>query len=357
MRIAVLGGGIQSEAIVRDLIAQNDVSVVVVVDSNESSLTKFKKLNKVWPQVLNVDRDEDKLIDLFHNVDGIVSCLPYYFNFKLTQMAIATETHLCDLGGNNHVVDTQMELCRLDTPISVIPDCGLAPGLASIVVAHAIKNYSRQIKHVRIRCGGIPETPGTLLNYGLFFSANGVVNEYTEPVRIVRDHKIDIVNPMEQLETIHFNGFPELEAFSTSGGLSTLPLTFLENIENMDYKTIRYAGHSEFFRTLKALGMFNKTTVTDALNKYLKKNVPDVILFRVEVVPKNGSSVVYEMEEYSKDGLSAMQRCTGFPASIVSLMQCRGQTPRGCIPQEVAIDPCEFFKELAKRDIKIRISK
>jgi lysine 6-dehydrogenase len=58
-----------------------------------------------------------------------------------------------------------------------------------------------------------------------------------------------------------------------------------------------------------------------------------------------------------RSGLSAMQRTTAFPASIVAQMMARGLTTRkGAVPQERCIPPEAFVKELAARDIRIEES-
>jgi saccharopine dehydrogenase-like NADP-dependent oxidoreductase len=53
-------------------------------------------------------------------------------------------------------------------------------------------------------------------------------------------------------------------------------------------------------------------------------------------------------------GLSAMQRTTAFPASIIAQMMARGQTTqKGAVPQERCVPPDAFVAELAARDIRI----
>ena len=55
-----------------------------------------------------------------------------------------------------------------------------------------------------------------------------------------------------------------------------------------------------------------------------------------------------------KTGLTAMMRCTAFPVTIIAAMAASGQIEaRGVVPQEKAVDPAKFEKELAKRKIKL----
>ena len=177
---------------------------------------------------------------------------------------------------------------------------------------------------------------------------------------------------MTELETLAFDDFPTLEAFQTSGGTSTLPETFLGNIKELDYKTIRYAGHCEKFKTMIDLGLCsNEEVVADSvkikprkvLSKLLQKNLPadepDYVLIRLEFVgTKNGlrKRLRYDIvDEFDKKtNLSAMMRTTAFPASIMAQMMAKGEVlGRGATPQERVIDAEKFVAELTRRNIVI----
>jgi lysine 6-dehydrogenase len=178
---------------------------------------------------------------------------------------------------------------------------------------------------------------------------------------------------MTELETLVFDDFPALEAFQTSGGTSTLPETFLGKLRELDYKTIRYAGHCDKFKTMIDLGLCSSEEITadyvkvkprKVLGELLQRNLPadepDYVLIRLEFVGKqNGETnrlrydIVDKYDE--KTGLSAMMRTTAFPASIIAQMMAQGNVKmRGATPQEKAIDAEKFVAELARRNIKIQ---
>ena len=50
-------------------------------------------------------------------------------------------------------------------------------------------------------------------------------------------------------------------------------------------------------------------------------------------------------------GFTAMERTTGWHASIVSIMMARGETPRGAKPLEIAVPGSAFVSELKRRGI------
>jgi lysine 6-dehydrogenase len=317
--------------------------------------------------------DDGASVELMRGHDAVISCVNYWYNESLSRAAIETKANFCDLGGNNYVVDKQLALDAeaKAAGINIIPDCGLAPGMVSILAMHGAAKYD-QVDEIHIRVGGLPQDPQPPLDYQLVFSVEGLINEYIEVARVIRDGKITEVESMTELESLSFDNFPPLEAFQTSGGTSTLPDTFLGNIRELDYKTIRYAGHCDKFKTMIDLGLcssdeilvdYEKVTPRkvfgDLLQKHLPADGPDYVLVRLEFVgTKDGASKKLRYDIVDKQdeatGLSAMMRTTAFPASIIAQMMARGDVlMRGATPQEKAIDPEKFVAELERRNIRI----
>ena len=220
-----------------------------------------------------------------------------------------------------------------------------------------------------------PQDPQPPLDYQLVFSVEGLINEYIEAARVIRSGELRVIESMTEIESLEFEGFPPLEAFQTSGGTSTLPDTFLGKIRELDYKTIRYAGHCEKFRTMIDLGLCSSDEIVvdfqnvkprkvfgKLLQLHLPADGPDYVLIRLDFVGgKNGETkrlrydIVDKHDEVT--GLSAMMRTTAFPASIIAQMMARGDVlVRGATPQEKAIDPEKFVAGLERRNIKIVVS-
>src|SRR5687768_15181918 len=376
MKILVLGAGRMGYGAAFDLVHNSpEVTAVTVADFD------FEKAQEVAAKV-GTDRIKARQIDasnyedvvsLMRGHDSAISCVNYWYNESLSRAAIETGTNFCDLGGNNYVVDSQLALDAeaKAAGINIIPDCGLAPGMVSILAMHGAAQFD-ETEEIHIRVGGLPQKPRPPLDYQLVFSVEGLINEYVEVARVIRDGKITEVESMTEIEDLSFEGFPPLEAFQTSGGTSTLPDTFLGKIRELDYKTIRYAGHCEKFKTVIDLGLcssdeivldFAKVTPRkvfgELLQKHLPADGPDYVLVRLEFVGnKDGGTkrlrydIVDKQDETT--GLSAMMRTTAFPASIIAQMMARGEVlTRGATPQEKAIDPDKFVAELVRRDIKI----
>jgi lysine 6-dehydrogenase len=392
MKILVLGAGRMGHGAVFDLIHNSpDVESVTVADydlKKAENVAKAVGTGRIVPRQIDASNYDDA-VDLMRGHDSVISCVNYWYDVSLSKAAIATKVNFCDLGGNNYIVDDQLALDAeaKAAGINIIPDCGLAPGMVSLLAMHGAAKFDR-VDEIRIRVGGLPQEPEPPLNYQLVFSVEGLINEYVEAARVIRDGKITTVESMTELENLSFDGFPPLEAFQTSGGTSTLPDTFLGKIRELDYKTIRYAGHCEKFKTMIDLGLCSSDEIAvdsqqvkprrlfgELLQKHLPADGPDYVLIRLDFTgtacrsprvskgvsePQSGKEhlrydIVDKFDE--KTGLSAMMRTTAFPASIIAQMMARGDVlHRGATPQEKTIDPEKFVAELERRNIRISIN-
>jgi lysine 6-dehydrogenase len=387
MKILVLGAGRMGHGAVFDLIHNSPgVERVTVADfdlKKAAAVAEAVGTSRVDAHHVDASNYSD-VVALMGDHDSAISCVNYWHNESLSRAAIETRTNFCDLGGNNYVVDTQLALddSAKAAGINIIPDCGLAPGMVSILAMHGAAKFDR-VDEIHIRVGGLPQDPQPPLNYQLVFSVEGLINEYIEVARVIRDGKITEVESMTEIEDLSFEGFPPLEAFQTSGGTSTLPDTFLGKIRELDYKTIRYAGHCEKFKTMIDLGLCSSDEIVlpepgavatgyfkvtprkvfgELLQKHLPADGPDYVLVRLDFVGVNYGAVkklrydiVDKLDEAT--GMSAMMRTTAFPASIIAQMMARGDAlVKGATPQEKAIDAEKFVAELDRRNIDIQIS-
>ncbi|MBD3258354.1 hypothetical protein GF377_07960 [candidate division GN15 bacterium] len=379
MKIAVIGAGLMGRAAVYDLARLDDVEQVGVFDISQQLAEEVGAKygnDKIATGQLDAG-DEQWARKVLADYDAAVSCVTYRYNPGLTQAAIAAGCHMVDLGGNNDVVNTQrgMDAEAKKAGVIVVPDCGLAPGMVSVIVADGVSRFD-SVKSVKIRVGGLPQSPRGALRYQMVFSAEGLINEYWEPCVILKDGVKATVNPMTEIESLEFDGIGQLEAFYTSGGTSTLPDTYQGKVDFLDYKTIRYPGHCELFRPMLEIGLASRKPIDvdgqtvepravfkGVLDRNLSYGDLDMVLLRVTVEGKSGDtdgSIVYEIvdRQDTKTGLTAMMRMTSFPAAIIAWMAAAGQiTERGVKPQEVAVNPALFLPQLKKRGIKLDISK
>lgn len=296
-----------------------------------------------------------KLTDL---ADATIVAMHYDLNYGLMKSAIASGSHFCDLGGNDRVVEKQMahDSEARDAGVLCLPDCGLAPGMANILAMHAVSGMSRMDK-LHIRVGGLPQDPKPPLNYQLFFSVGGLINEYIEPCTVIENGIRKEVPGMSGIEELEFEKIGRLEAFNTSGGALWIPRLLEGRIREMNYKTIRYPGHIELFREMYDLTPEARPMTEARISEELAGDGKDHVLVRIVAEgEKNGRAIrrTFETVDSFDDltGLTAMMRTTAFPTTIIAGMVVDGQIPeRGVKTPEVVVDGGLLLAEMKKRDI------
>ena len=161
------------------------------------------------------------------------------------------------------------------------------------------------------------------------------------------------------------------EAFTTSGGASSLPRTYVDRLHDLDYKTVRYPGHCEKVRAIRDLGLLSDEEVAvrggrvrprDVFHAVarprLRLNEPDLVVVRAEVEGRHDSQEqtwrldIVDLQD-EETGFSAMQRMTGYPAAMVVEALTRGEAEPGARPLELALAPGPLLEGLAARGIRM----
>jgi len=374
----VLGAGLQGSACAYDLLQNPEVTQVRLADLHVDHLADFLKPYsgaRLIPTPLDV-RDEEAVRALMREADAVMSAIPYYFNGRLAALAAEVGTHFSDLGGNTEIVMEQKQLDGVAKAkgISIIPDCGLAPGMVNILAQHGIDQLDT-VASVKIYVGGLPQAPEPPLNYQIVYSLEGVLDYYTTLSWVLRNGEPTQVTALSEREPVRFDApVGELEAFHTAGGLSTMATRYAGKIPTMEYKTLRYPGHAAIMEAIRELGFLDLAPVevkgvpvvprdlaVAVMGKKLTKpKGRDLVALRVEVTgTKDGAPKRYGWElvdRYDETrGISAMMRTTGYSLSITGQMQVRGEvtqlgvhTPDECMPAE------RYIAALAQRGVVIR---
>lgn len=377
-RFLVLGAGEQGRAAAFDLLRQPNVERVTLADQELGTLSRFLEERGAGRfEAVRVDaRDHEAVRSLMQGHDACLCGLPYYFNLEMTRLAVDAGVHFSDLGGNTEIVRRQLELDAEAAArgVSVIPDCGLAPGMVNVLAAEGIRALDR-VDSVKIRVGGLPQDPEPPLNYTIVYSLEGVLDYYTTDAWVLRGGRLAKVEALDGLETVWFPPpVGELEAFYTAGGISVLPWSYEGRIAEMDYKTLRYPGHAAIMKAIRDLGLLSaepvevdgvcvaprKLFMACAAPVLRKPDARDLVAMRVEVRgEKEGraKTIRYELIDFYDEvhGITAMERSTGYSLSITALMQVDGRiavkgvrTPDACVPADA------YLAELAKRGIEVR---
>ena len=379
MTYLLLGAGLQGTAIAFDLLQQaTGTARLTVVDRDAAALERLRARLESDNRLVTLVRDvtdSRALAPLMAEADVVISAVHYWFNAALARLAVEQRSHFLDLGGNNEVVARELALNAQARAqgVTVIPDCGLAPGMAGIL-AYDLHGTFEEVQDLHLRVGGLPRHPRPPLNYKLLFAVQGLINEYVEPCLVVRDGERGTVPGLSELETVRFpEPWGELEAFQTSGGISTLPQSLQGRVRNLDYKTIRYKGHCDSFRLLLELGLCAEEPIRlrdvefapreflgAVLERTLSSPDEDVTLVLIEATgvaegrPCRRALRIVDTYDHAH-GISSMMRTTGYPAAIVAAMLASGEIAEpGARPQELVVPARRFIAELARRGIALQ---
>ena len=248
---------------------------IVIIDQN---LHKYKNFKFYQIDVT----DEKNLIKIIKSekIDALVSCLPFSFNKGLVKICLKAKIDYFDPTEDVETVNFIKDNCK-DSQNLFLPQNGLAPGLINILAHQLIKKYDKNsITNARLRVGALPQNPIGDFGYACNWSVEGLVNEYIKPSVILEDFTIKTVASLERKEVITIQG-TQYEAFLTSGGVGSLCHSYKDEVQNLNYKTIRYPGHLDCIKiVINQLKLRNNPKVIEDLfrNAFLADDMDHVLI-------------------------------------------------------------------------------
>ncbi|HCS28566.1 MAG TPA: saccharopine dehydrogenase [Spongiibacteraceae bacterium] len=282
--ILVLGAG-KIGIVIADMLAGSGDYAVTLADNNPLVLQKLKKGVQLpanyKTQALDVT-DANALEGALTGKYAVISALPYALTLPVGRAAKACGAHYFDLTEDVTCTRAIKELAQ-GAEQAFLPQCGLAPGFVSIV-AHALAQRFDRLDKVQMRVGALPKYPSNALKYNLTWSTEGLINEYCRPCEAIVGGQPTEVMPLEQLEHFSLDGL-EYEAFNTSGGLGTLCETLQGQVNELNYRSVRYPGHRDIAKML--LQDLKLSQRQDLLKEIFETALPgtdqDVVLIFVTV--------------------------------------------------------------------------
>jgi saccharopine dehydrogenase-like NADP-dependent oxidoreductase len=318
--------------------------------------------------------DPSKVQALVAGSDLVVSAVPGHMGFRVLGTLIEAGKNVVDIAFFPEDPFLLDELAR-QRGVTVIVDCGVMPGMASVLTAHAASRFDH-VDDIVIYVGGLPEVREWPWEYKAVFSPLDVIEEYTRPARYVESGQIVTRPALSDPEYVHFPGIGTLEAFN-SDGLRTM-LTTIDAV-NMKEKTLRYPGHVERIAVLRETGFFSKDEIEiggariSPLEFTAKVLFPkwklgegerDVTVLQITVKGRKGPDTsIWQcdlIDRYDPEKrVNSMARTTGYTATVAARMLLRGlYDAKGISPPEfIGKHPAcvEFMlRELARRGIHYR---
>jgi saccharopine dehydrogenase-like NADP-dependent oxidoreductase len=351
MKILVLGGGAQGRVIAADLARSMPDATIRVGDSREPELERLPNL-KWLPVDLGTARD---IARAAYGFDLTVGALPARLGFQAINSAVMTSTPIVDVSFSAEdpsVFDAQARACGT----TVIPDCGLAPGLSNLVVGRSVTEKGNP-EEIMIYVGGVSQDPGHPYGYVVSWALSDLLEEYTRPARILRNGEPTTVPVFSGLERIQVDGVGEMEAFY-SDGLRSLLHSF-PDVPEMGEKTLRWPGHAAAVQPIVENGTF-----LEEFEKHCVVDDPrDVVALVVRMRWQDELREATVVDRYDPaTGLTAMARTTAYTTAVVAQLVASGGYDRpGVVPLEIVGKDKKAYTfildEMKKRGVELRVTK
>lgn len=335
-RVIVLGAGLIGRPIALDL-ALDDNFDVSVADIDQKKLDSFRQTHI---QAIHADlSDRQKLQELILPFDYVVNAVPGSMGFECLHRIIEHGKDVVDIAFYPEDMFSLDKLAR-EQDVCAICDMGVAPGMSHLLTGYAASQLD-EVSKVLIYVGGLPVKREWPWQYKAVFSPADVIEEYTRPARLVENGKEVIKEALSEAELLNFEPVGMLEAFN-SDGLRSLVKTIKANY--MAEKTLRYPGHIEYIKVLKASGFFDTMPTTFSGHKLIPLTFTQKMLFEkwqlgpneadltvmkimVEGV-KSGKHKRYTYDLYdtydADTGIHSMARTTGYAATMALRMMAEG---------------------------------
>ncbi len=266
---------------------------VTLTDISHSALDVFNLQKNIKTIHADILKNRDALDALVKDAEIVMSALSFTHNVVVAESCLKNGASYFDLTEDVATTKAIKELARAAKPNQIfMPQCGLAPGFVGIV-GNDLATRLDKVDTLHMRVGALPMFPSNMLKYNLTWSTDGLINEYCNSCEVIHDgHKLEVL-PLEGLEHFSVDGL-KYEAFNTSGGLGTLCETWEGRARNINYKTVRYVGHSELIKfLLNELRLSNRRRL---LKGVLERSIPitnqDVVVVFCSVTGKQKGKLV-----------------------------------------------------------------
>lgn len=356
-------------AMAMDLQRQEDFDVTVA-DVRLDVLERLRDRYGVFTQTADLS-DPAEVRRLAGEYDLVLGALSSHLGLATLQAMVDANKPYVDISfmpENPLALDSEAKRAG----VVAVVDCGVAPGMSNMIAGHAAAVLD-PCERIEIYVGGLPEQRRWPWQYKAGFAPADVLEEYVRPARMV-EHGQEVVRPaLSRVELIDFPRIGTLEAFETDG-LRSLVHTL--DVPTMLEKTMRYPGHAELMRVLRAAGFFSQEPIEVAGQKVVPLEVTSALLFPqwkfeegeaditvmrvVAIGTRDGQRVRMQWDLFDRydpqTGFRSMSRATAFPATIVAGLVARGRFTKPGVhaPEVLGQEPGlldEVLQALAERGV------
>ncbi len=379
MNIVVLGMGLMGPTVAKDCVKDKNVEKVIGLDFDEAKLNAAKSYvddEKFTAKKVDITNHK-QLVEALTGNNIVVNCTAAKFSLNVLDAAMEAKVNVLDMAGGGYPQDGPLYNQVEKAGITVIPGCGVDPGLIDMLCGQGMENLD-EVDEVSFACGGLPKNPQPPLDYKIVFGGTRMTIRPGKVPMIV-DGKLTELDRYTDVESIFVDGYKDMEAFIDGYPSSLLKLCQEKGVKNFRGKTIRYEGFVDKLMFLLELGIVGSKPII-----YQGREIVLVDLFHELIYPivkfddqagdrditvllarvsgkKDGVDVevTYDMvDEYDdKTNITSMAKTTGLTAAIVARMLARGAVKEKGIKWPVRVIQGELFEELlsslSKRGVKV----
>src|ERR1043165_1193082 len=236
-KITVLGCGVVGATMARDL-AGDDSLDVTVADVSEANLRRVASTPRLRTMQADLGTSE-QVRKAIGEADVVVGAMPSALGLMVLRTVIESGKSYADISFMAEDA-TQLDELAKQRGVTAVVDCGVAPGLANMIIGRCAARMKR-VESVVYYVGGLPKRRTWPYQYKAPFSPLDVVEEYTRPARLHENGRLVTKPALSEIELIDFEPVGTLEAFNTDGLRSLLNTI---DASNMKEKTLRWPGHA-----------------------------------------------------------------------------------------------------------------
>lgn len=374
MKIIVLGGaGDMGFHAVVDLVANKDISKVILADINEKKAkNKIKEIasKKVFFRPINLNDHKD-LVEKIADADVVVGCAGPFYKFEKKAVLACLEAKknyvsICDdYDAATSILDLDKEAKK--NGVTILTGLGWTPGISNILVRHCA-NQMDEIEEAHIAWAGSgADAPG----YAVMMHT---LHIFMARITTFRDGEEKQINGGTEKEIVRFPApIGELSVYNVGHPEPVTIPRFIKGIKTVTLKggllERELAGASvalsridalppfshlgqKFPRLMDLYGFLAGKILVPVLETFSASSskIKPISGLRVDTIGSKNKKIV----KLSYGAADRMCKLTSIPVAIGAWMVGKGEIDKkGVFAPEAIVNTESFFSELEKRDVKI----
>jgi len=336
-------GGIGKAAAQIILTTLPDNTQVIVGDRSKDALADLLEFVDFPDRVRTYQLDFAQLTDeakqAFSDSDVVLDCLPGSLAPHVARQCIENHCHYANL--TEYVAETsEIREMAAGAETGFILQTGLAPGYINILAHKLLQDFCTEhgvteVESVSMKVGALTRHAVAPHFYGFTWSPIGVATEYVKDAEILRNHVVQKIQALSQIESVLIDGEWYEDNF-TSGGAADLPESFRDRVKNLDYRTLRYPGHYQWVKNI-----MDQAPSSDERIKYLENvmlnKIPayqeDVVVVYSQVTGFDNNGTLQGLDQslkikpvkFGNQLLTAIQATTAAPLIECAIMLLSGK--------------------------------